>query len=274
VQHDGTVTQRTTVRVAAVGDLHCGRNPQTPLQPLLASVSERADALVLCGDLTDHGAPDEARGLAKELGALKVPIVAVLGNHDFEAGKQDEIRKILADAGVCVLDGESCEFHGIGFAGVKGFCGGFGARALAPWGEDTIKRFVHEAVDEALKLESALARLRSVTRVAVLHYAPIQATVEGEACEIYPFLGSSRLEEPLVRYPVAAVFHGHAHQGRLEGRTRNDVPVFNVAQPLLERTLPGQPGFRVVEIERDAAPSASATRSTGSQPDLEAAPHG
>jgi Icc-related predicted phosphoesterase len=241
--------------------LHCGRNPQAPLQLLFAAVSERADALILCGDLTDHGAPDEARGLAKELSALKVPVVAVLGNHDFEAGKHDEITKILGDAGVCVLDGESCEFHGIGFAGVKGFCGGFGARALAPWGEDTIKRFVHEAVDEALKLESALARLRSVTRIAVLHYAPIQATVEGEAPEIYAFLGSSRLEEPLVRYPVAAVFHGHAHQGRLEGRTRNDVPVFNVARPLLERDLPGQPGFRVVEIERE--PSAAATAPQG-----------
>jgi Icc-related predicted phosphoesterase len=251
------MTSPGTVRLAAVGDLHCGRNPQAPLQPLFAAVGERADVLVLCGDLTDHGAPDEARALAKELTGLKVPIVAVLGNHDFESGKHDEISKILCDAGVSVLDGESCEFHGIGFAGVKGFCGGFGARALAPWGEDTIKRFVHEAVDEALKLESALARLRSVTRIAVLHYAPIEGTVEGEACEIYPFLGSSRLEEPIMRYPVAAVFHGHAHQGRLEGRTRNDVPVFNVARPLLERDLPGRPGFRVVEIEREPAPSAA-----------------
>lgn len=245
---------QTSVRIAAMGDLHCGKNPQWPLQPVFADVGGHADALVLCGDLTDHGLPDEARALAKELATLKVPIVAVLGNHDFEAGKQDEIRKILGDAGVFVLDGESCEVHGVGFAGAKGFCGGFGARALAPWGEETIKRFVHEAIDEALKLESALARLRSPHRIAVLHYAPVQSTVEGEAREIYPFLGSSRLEEPLTRFPVTAVFHGHAHGGTLEGRTRNDVPVYNVARPLLERLFPGRPPFWVLELPREPVP--------------------
>jgi Icc-related predicted phosphoesterase len=144
------------------------------------------------------------------------------------------------------------EVEGIGIAGVKGFCGGFGARALAPWGEDMIKRFVHEAVDEALKLESALARLTTPQRIALLHYAPVQATVEGEPGEIFPFLGSSRLEEPLARYPITAVFHGHAHQGALEGRTRNGAPVYNVACPLLDRSFPGQPAFRVIEIPRPA----------------------
>jgi Icc-related predicted phosphoesterase len=240
---------RQTVRIAAVGDLHCGKSGQGSLAPFV-DIAERADVLVMCGDLTDYGTADEARVLARELAVIRVPIVAVLGNHDFEAGKPEEIVSILTDAGVRVLDGDACEVHGVGFAGVKGFCGGFGPRALAPWGEATIKRFVHEAVDEALKLESALARLRTPSRIALLHYSPIQATVEGEPCEIFPFLGSSRLEEPLTRYPVTAVLHGHAHHGRPEGRTRNEVPVYNVARGLLERTLPDQRPYRVIEVPR------------------------
>jgi Icc-related predicted phosphoesterase len=237
-----------TVRIAAVGDVHYGKQGQPPLRDLFASVADRAQVLLVCGDLTDHGLPEEAQALARDLAATRVPIIAVLGNHDFEAGKQDEVRKILLDAGVCVLDGESCEFHGIGFAGVKGFCGGFGPRALAPWGEDIIKRFVHEAIEEALKLESALMRLTTEHRVAVLHYSPIQTTVEGEPCEIFAFLGSSRLEEPLTRYPVDVVFHGHAHRGTPEGRTRSGAPVYNVSRPLLESAFPGAPALRIVEV--------------------------
>ena len=147
-----------------------------------------------------------------------------------------------------MLDGEECEIHGIGFVGVKGFAGGFGQHALQPWGEETTKRFVHEAVDDALKLESALARLRTPQRVALLHYAPIRDTVTGEAPEIFPFLGSSRLEEPLNRYAVTAVFHGHAHHGSPEGHTTGGIPVYNVAAPLLHKTFPDQPLFRIVEI--------------------------
>jgi Icc-related predicted phosphoesterase len=147
-----------------------------------------------------------------------------------------------------VLDGDAHEVAGIGFAGVKGFAGGFGPRALGPWGEPAIKSFVHEAVNEALKLEAALARLRTPHRIAVLHYAPIMATVSGEPPEIYPFLGSSRLEDPLNRYPVSAVFHGHAHRGSLEGRTREGSPVYNVAMPLLVQAFPGHPPIRIVEL--------------------------
>jgi Icc-related predicted phosphoesterase len=236
------------VRLAAVGDLHCTRHGHGALQPIFAEASERADVLVLCGDLTDYGLPEEAHVLAKELSTAKVPVVAVLGNHDVESDQQMEVCSILTDAGVTLLDGDACEVHGIGFAGVKGFAGGFGARALGPWGEATIKRFVHEAVDEALKLESALARLRTEQRIAVLHYSPIQATVEGEPREIYPFLGCSRLEEPLSRYPVSAVFHGHAHHGSPEGHTSAGAPVYNVSMPLLRRTFPDQSPFRVVEV--------------------------
>ncbi len=239
------------MRVAAIGDLHCPKTSPEVLGPLLARSTQAADVLLLCGDLTDRGLPEEARALARLLASgVRIPVVAVLGNHDFEAGQAGTIRGILADAGVHVLDGESVEVNGVGFAGVKGFAGGFGERALQPWGEETVKRFVHEAVGEALKLESALATLRTARRVAVLHYSPVASTVEGEAREVWPFLGSSRLEEPLVRYPVAAVFHGHghAHGGSPDGRTRADAPVYNVALPLLQRAFPGGPGFRTIEL--------------------------
>ncbi|HEX6975634.1 MAG TPA: metallophosphoesterase [Vicinamibacterales bacterium] len=241
---------KDTVRVAAIGDLHYGKNAVPGgLQPLFTQVTTAADVLVLCGDLTDYGLPEEAKLLARELtSSVKIPIVAVLGNHDYESGQQAELIKIFTDAGVTMLDGDTTEVHGIGFAGVKGFAGGFGRRALGPWGEDIIKKFVHEAVDEALKLESALARLRNNRLIAVLHYAPIQETVEGEPCEIYPFLGCSRLEEPIGRFPVSAVFHGHAHHGRPEGRTAKNVPVFNVSMSLMREAFPDRP-FRLFEVD-------------------------
>jgi Icc-related predicted phosphoesterase len=252
------------VRVAAIGDIHHGKNAvQGSLQSLFAQITETADILVLCGDLTDYGHPDEARALAREItAAVKIPSVAVLGNHDCEMDQQAEICKILQDAGVAVLDGDSAEFHGIGFAGVKGFCGGFGRRALGPWGEPIIKQFVREAVDEALKLESALARLRTDRLIVVLHYSPIQGTVEGEPREIYPFLGCSRLEEPIGRFPVSAVFHGHAHHGQPEGRTTTNVPVFNVSQALMRELFPERP-FRLVDIDMRPTAAAEAERRTG-----------
>jgi Icc-related predicted phosphoesterase len=236
------------VRVAALADLHCTKTSQGAFQPLFASISESADVLLLAGDLTDYGLPDEARVLAKELTALRIPVAAVLGNHDVESGKADEVRQILGDAGLVILDGDACELLGIGIAGVKGFGGGFGKRALGPWGEAIIKQFVREAVDEALKLEAALGRLRTDQIVALLHYAPVQSTVEGEPLEIYPFLGSSRLEEQIGRYPVTLVLHGHAHRGQLQGRTQSGVPVYNVSIPLLTRTFADRPPFRVFEV--------------------------
>ncbi|HUQ81244.1 MAG TPA: metallophosphoesterase [Gemmatimonadaceae bacterium] len=237
------------MRLAAIGDIHVGKTSQGSLASLFAQISERADVLALCGDLTDYGLLEEARVLAREVGtSLRVPCITVLGNHDFEAGKSNEIRQILVDAGIVVLDGDATEVQGVGFAGVKGFCGGFGRGALGPWGEDIVKLFVREAVNEAFKLESALARLRTPHRVALLHYSPIRATVEGEPLEIFPYLGCSRLEEPLTRYPVTAVLHGHAHNGALEGRTSSGTPVYNVAMPLLRKCRPEHPPFRVIEI--------------------------
>jgi Icc-related predicted phosphoesterase len=240
---------KDVIRIAAIADMHVPRGGHAGLQPALTAAAASADVLVIAGDITDYGLPEEARIVAAALSpAVKIPVVAVLGNHDFESGRQDEVRKILVDVGVVVLDGDAQEVAGVGFAGVKGFAGGFGPRALAPWGEASIKSFVHEAVSEALKLESALARLRTPHRVAVMHYAPILGTVSGEPPEIYPFLGSSRLEDPLNRYPVSAVFHGHAHRGSLEGRTREGSPVYNVAMPLLVQANPGQPPVRFVDI--------------------------
>jgi Icc-related predicted phosphoesterase len=251
------------VRVAAVADLHCTKTSQGAFQPLFAKIAETAEVLLIAGDLTDYGLPEEARVLARELTAVRVSVVAVLGNHDLESGKGEEVSQIFGDAGVTVLDGDACETHGIGIAGVKGFGGGFGQRALGPWGETIIKQFVREAVDEALKLEAALARLRTRHMLALLHYSPVQATVEGEPLEIYPFLGSSRLEEPLNRYPVSLVVHGHAHRGRLQGATKSGVPVYNVSMPLLARSSPERPPFRVFEVPSGAAEEAGPLAGTG-----------
>ena len=239
----------TTLRIAAVGDIHCARTSQGKLQPLFAEAARVADVLLLCGDLTDYGLPEEARLLARELEAVgRLPVLAVLGNHDLESGQAAQIVDILRAAGVQMLEGEGIEVGGVGFAGAKGYGGGFGQRAIEPWGEDATKQFVHETVQEALKLESGLARLGTAQRVAVLHYAPILETVMGEPTEIFPFLGSSRLEEPLNRYKVAACFHGHAHRGRPEGRTATGIPVFNVALPLLKAAFPERPPLRVLEL--------------------------
>jgi len=247
------------MKLAAVGDLHCKKTSRGAFEPLFAAMRAAADVLVLCGDLTDYGLPDEARVLVKDLGAAKgVPVVGVLGNHDYESGEAEQVKAIFGEAGVQLLDGDACEIQGVGFAGVKGLGGGFGVRALQPWGEEIIKRFVRETVDEALKLESALARLRTTQRVAVLHYSPIPETVKGESPEIFPYLGSSRLEEPLLRYPVSVVLHGHAHHGRLEGRTRNGVPVYNVCVTVLERAAPGHLPYWLVDLDHasTAAPDA------------------
>ena len=248
----------STVCFAAVGDIHVTKDSAGTLRGFFAQASEAADALLLCGDLTDYGTAEEARVLADELAAVTVPIVAVLGNHDYESGTPEMVCEILARAGVRMLDGEACEIEGVGIAGVKGFPGGFGRASLGAWGEPAIKQFVQEALHEAMKLESALAKLRTSRRIAVLHYSPIVATVEGEPAEIFAFLGSSRLEEPLVRYPVDAVFHGHAHRGKLEGKTINGVPVYNVAKPLLQRSRPDHPPFRLVQLPREAAVDAPA----------------
>ena len=242
-----------TIRIAAVADIHYGKASQGMLQPLFTQIAQRADVLVLAGDLTDYGLAEEARVLARDLTAsVKIPIVAVLGNHDYESNEPAEITRILGEAGVHMLDGDAIEIDGVGFAGIKGFAGGFGRGTLGPWGEPAIKQFVQEGINEALKLESALARLKTTHRIAVIHYSPIRGTVEGEPIEIFPWLGSSRLEEPLTRFQVSAVVHGHAHRGSPVGQTSTGIPVYNVALHVLRTSYPDQPAFRIIEVPRDA----------------------
>jgi len=233
------------VRVAAVADLHCSHNCPGTLLPLFNQIAQAADVLALCGDLTDYGHPDEAQALVKELSSIKLPTVAVLGNHDYESDKAAEIRAIFTDAGITTLDGEVTEIHGVGFAGVKGFCGGFGRGTLSAWGEPVIKEFVKEAINEAVKLETALTRLDTRHKIVLMHYAPIRATIEGEPLEIFPFLGSSRLAETIDRFQVSAVVHGHAHRGKYEGRTPAGAPVYNVAMQIEKPT--GRP-YALIEV--------------------------
>jgi Icc-related predicted phosphoesterase len=257
---EGPLLARSSIRVAAVADIHVREHSTGAFQSLFADISRHADVLLLGGDLTDRGLPEEARCLAKELtSAINIPVLAVLGNHDVESSAEPEIVRILGDAGVMLLDGESCEVKGVGFAGVKGFAGVFGPRMLQAWGERTLKAFVHETVEEALKLESALAKLRTPKKIVIMHYAPIRATVVGEPPEIFPFLGSSRLEEPLVTFGVAAAFHGHAHAGSPEGHAMGNIPVYNVAMPLLAKTDPGALPYRVFEVQMDEAQSVAGT---------------
>jgi Icc-related predicted phosphoesterase len=218
------------------------------LAPLLSSVNEQADVLLLCGDLTDYGTIEEAHVLAKELSSVRIPIIGVLGNHDVQSNMQNQLIDVLGDASVQILDGDAVEIRGIGIAGVKGFVGGFGRATLGAWGEPLIKQFVQEAIDEALRLEAALQRLRTERRIAVMHYAPVRGTVEGEPPEIFPYCGCGRLEEPLHRYPVDLVLHGHAHFGSAEAQTENGIPVYNVALPLLRRVFGGNTGYRVIEL--------------------------
>jgi Icc-related predicted phosphoesterase len=231
--------------VAAIGDLHVRRERTAALRELFTEISNAARVLVLCGDLTDVGNPQEAEALAEDLRACSLPVVGVLGNHDYESGHVEEVRDILKNAGLHLLDGQSCEIEDVGFVGVKGFVGGFGRRMLSSFGEAAVKTFVAEAMSEAMRLENAMRAVKNKRAMVVLHYAPIAETIEDEPPEIYPFLGCSRLAETIDRFRVSAVVHGHAHRGRYEGRTPGGAPVYNVAFPVAKPT--GRP-YALIEI--------------------------
>ncbi|AKD03941.1 metallophosphoesterase [Pontibacter korlensis] len=243
--------KRKKTKIAAVGDIHVRETDRGKWEDYFKKVSQEADVLLLCGDLTDTGRTAEAEVLAQELKSCSIPVVAVLGNHDYERDHQKGIRKALINEHVHVLDGDSIVIGDVGFAGVKGFGGGFDKGMLGMFGEPMIKSFVQEAVDEALKLDGALARIDSehvdVKKIAVLHYSPIRATVVGEPEQIFPFLGSSRLAEPINRRGVIAAFHGHAHIGTLEGETSKGVKVFNVSKPVLQKEG-FDPPFYILEV--------------------------
>jgi Icc-related predicted phosphoesterase len=236
-----------TITVAAIGDLHVTEHGEPSFREVFAEMSRDADVAALCGDLTNFGKVKEAEILAAELAALTIPTVAVLGNHDVEAGCEEEVCRILSQAGVTILDEQAVVIHGVGFAGVKGFLGGFGRGELGAFGETAIKAFVDEARNEARKLENALRSLRTDRAVAVLHYAPVADTVEGEPLEIFPFLGSSRLANAVDRFDnVEAVVHGHAHRGRYRGATPRGIPVYNCARFVVEEAL-GRP-YALIEV--------------------------
>ena len=239
------------MRIAALGDLHIREAVPEPLRRAFAEVNDRADVLGLCGDLTDHGFIKEADVLAEALGVCRIPKIAVLGNHDYESTPPEELVKVLTRTGLMVFATEPWTLDGVGFVGAKGFAGGFGRLALQPWGEHAVKQFVQDAVNEGVILERALHRLKTeqgIERtVAVLHYAPIRETVQGEPLEVFPFLGSSRLVDPLDRFGVAAILHAHAHHGSPEGRTPQGIPVYNVSLPVLRQVNPEQ-DYRLIEV--------------------------
>jgi Icc-related predicted phosphoesterase len=235
------------MRIAATADLHFTPQRWGPLRDEMDRVRDEADVLVVAGDLTNYGRPDEMEPLLNVLVRLRVPVIAVLGNHDYESDNQAELSKMMIDGGIKVLDGSAYERDGVGFAGTKGFVGGFGRGLLTGFGEPEVKTFVRAGIDEAVKLERAMSQLRTSKRVVVLHYSPIAGTVEGEAPEIYPFLGSSRLAEVVDRHGADLVLHGHAHNGKPDGMTTAGIPVHNVAITLLQARMPPA-AYRVFEV--------------------------
>src|SRR5881275_1065135 len=235
------------MRIAAVGDLHFSPQRYDPLRESLSHVRDNADVLLLAGDLTNYGTPQEMESLLNALVRIRVPIVAVLGNHDYESGREQELMRMMTEEGVKVLDGTAYERDGVGFAGCKGFPGGFGRGVLTAFGEPQIKAFVQAAIDEAMKLERGLMQLRAEKRVVVMHYAPVVETVRGEPEQIFPYLGSSRLAEVVDRHGANMVLHGHAHHGMLDGKTTGGVPVHNVALTLLQAQNPPQ-AYRVFDL--------------------------
>ncbi|WP_299700693.1 metallophosphoesterase [uncultured Pontibacter sp.] len=240
-------TEHKKLRIAAVGDIHVNEQDAGKWVDFFKQVSEEADVLLLCGDLTDTGRESEAEVLAEELRACSIPVLAVLGNHDYDHDQVKKLRKIFAQTNLKLLDGDFTVIENVGFAGVKGYGGGFDNYMLGMFGEKLNKDFVQETVTEALKLDAALAQLDSeqsdMKKVVLLHYAPIRATVEGEPEAIHPFLGCSRLEEPLNRRSVLVAFHGHAHVGALEGETSTGVKVYNVSKPVLQKAGYDKPFF-------------------------------
>jgi Icc-related predicted phosphoesterase len=233
--------------VAAIGDLHVQEDSVAPYREMFAEISAAADVLVLCGDLTNFGKTREAEILAEDIKSCSIPVLGVLGNHDYECGQPEKVCEILHSAGMKVLDEQAVEIDGVGFAGVKGFMGGYGRGELAPFGEPIAKAFVDEVMNEARKLENQLRTLRTERSVAILHYSPIEQTIEGEPPSIFQYLGSQRLCEPIDRFDhVKAVVHGHAHHGSYEGRTPRGIPVYNVAQFVL-KPLFGKP-YAILEV--------------------------
>ena len=237
------------IRIAAVGDLHVGVDDDLPS---FDEVDDRADVLLLAGDLTRRGRPEEAERLTAALEGVGVPVVAVLGNHDVHSDLGAQVADVLDDAGVTVLDGDSCCVqvgpHGVGVAGIKGFAGGMAGVAASPFGEPEMKSFAAQGALDAGRLQSALGSLGTCLRIVLLHYSPVRDTLEGEPPEIHCFLGDYRLAEVIDHCGADLVLHGHAHRGREHGRTAGGTPVRNVAQPVIRAP------YRVYQLPVPTAP--------------------
>jgi Icc-related predicted phosphoesterase len=227
------------IRIAAVGDVHLDEDVLGRFRPALQRLADCADVLLLAGDLTRHGTEAEARCVAEEFGGLAVPVVAVLGNHDYHADKVPQVVKVLEDAGITVLEGDGtvleCGGVRLGVAGVKGFGGGFAGRCASEFGEPEMKAFVRTTSVMADRLATALTALDCDVRVALTHYAPVPDTLAGEPPEIYPFLGSYLLGQAIDAAPTALAVHGHAHAGTERGCTPGGVRVRNVAHPVIKQ---------------------------------------
>ena len=227
------------IRIAAMADVHFGADAVGTLRPHVAHLSERADLLLIAGDLTRIGDPAEAALLLDELREVRVPIVSVLGNHDYHTDRVAEIVAVLANAGIPVLEGDAItlDIDGmrVGIGGVKGFAGGFIGASASDFGEPEMRAFVRHAKERAARLEAALRDLDADLRIALTHYAPVPETLQGERPGLYPFLGSYFLAEAIDRAGVHLALHGHAHAGSERGVTAGGVPVRNVAQPVLRR---------------------------------------
>jgi Icc-related predicted phosphoesterase len=235
------------MRIAALADLHFTPQSYDRIREIMGHVRDEADVLILAGDLTNYGKPEEMESMLNAVVRLRIPVVAVLGNHDYESGHETDLVRMMTAEGIKVLDGTAYERDGVGFAGTKGFLGGFGRGVLTAFGEPEVKAFVQAAVNETMKLERALSLLRTPKTVVVLHYAPVPETVKGEPPEIFPYLGSSRLAEVVDRHRANMVVHGHAHHGAADGKTTGGIPVYNVALPLLQAQSPPR-AYRVFEV--------------------------
>jgi uncharacterized protein len=219
------------VRIVAIGDVHCRVGMDDLIPQLVDELNGNFDVMVLAGDLTDHGLPEEAEVLADQLAQCDVPVISILGNHDHESGQAETVAQVLKDSGITVLDGTVCEVGEVGFVGTKGFCGGFGELMIAPFGEAALKTFIRTSIDETVVLENALAKLQHCqNKIAILHYAPIKETLEGEPPELFPFLGTSRLAQAIDLRGVDVILHGHAHHGSPAGSTPGNIPVYNVSR--------------------------------------------
>jgi Icc-related predicted phosphoesterase len=225
------------IRLAAIGDVHFARDSKGTWRPHLEDLAERADVLLVAGDLTRHGSIDEAEVLAEELEDLPVPTVAVLGNHDYHLSEEKLIRDVMERAGVRVLEGETARISvngaTLGIGGVKGFGGGFAGACGTEFGEPEMKSFIRHTKTVAESLRASLETLDTDYRVTLLHYAPIEGTLAGERREIFPFLGSYLLAEAIDEVGADLAIHGHAHGGVEKGVTPGGVTVRNVALPVV-----------------------------------------